>query len=122
MSYPTRRSCLKALAAAGASTMFAPSAFAQQNRLPKSVNIKTLTSGPGHHFFGYYGIPPWNASGKRLVCLESSFQDHMPSAEEAAVVGLVDEASGGFRGVTETRAWNLQQGAMLHWNPLEPEH
>jgi hypothetical protein len=25
--------------------------------------IRALTSGPRHHFFGYYGITPWNQSG-----------------------------------------------------------
>ncbi len=84
-------------------------------------NVRTLTSGPKHHFFGYYGICPWNKSGQYLVCLESSFQDRMPSPGEAAAIGLVDAQSGQFRKVAETHAWNLQQGAMLHWNPLFPE-
>ena len=83
--------------------------------------IKTLTSGPKHHFFGYYGIPPWNKSGKYLVCLESDFQDHLPAANEPARVGLVEARTGRFTAIAETRAWNLQQGAMLHWNPLAPE-
>jgi len=36
--------------------------------------VRTWTKGPKHHFFGYYGICPWNKSGKYLVCLESDFQ------------------------------------------------
>ncbi|MFC1792605.1 hypothetical protein ACFL3Q_03345 [Planctomycetota bacterium] len=83
--------------------------------------IHTLTSGPKHHFFGYYGICPWNKSGRYLVCLESGFQDHMPTLGEAAAIGLVDSQTGRFEKVAETHAWNLQQGAMLHWNPLNPE-
>jgi hypothetical protein len=92
-----------------------------QPALPK-FQIRALTSGPKHHFFGYYGIPPWNQSGKYLVCLESDFQDHLPAAKEAAAVGLVDAKTGEFKKVGETRAWNLQQGAMLYWNPLDPEN
>ncbi|MGH9833267.1 MAG: hypothetical protein ACREBD_14100 [Blastocatellia bacterium] len=92
-----------------------------QTSLPKH-QVRTLTSGPKHHFFGYYGIPPWNKSQKYLVCLESDFQDHLPSADEPAAVGLVDAQTGEFRKVGETRAWNLQQGAMLYWNPLDPEN
>lgn len=88
--------------------------------LPK-VTVKALTRGPKHHFFGYYAIPPWNQSGKYLVCLESAFQDHMPSVDESAAVGLVDPRTGAFTKVAETRAWNFQQGAMLHWNPLQAE-
>jgi hypothetical protein len=34
-----------------------------QSKLPK-YQVRTLTTGPKHHFFGYYGIPPWNQSGK----------------------------------------------------------
>ncbi|HEV2664721.1 MAG TPA: hypothetical protein VG324_07415 [Blastocatellia bacterium] len=95
-------------------------AMAQSN-LPK-YQVRTLTTGPKHHFFGYYGIPPWNQSGKYLVCLESDFQDHLPKPEEAAAVGLVDAKTGEFKKVGETRAWNLQQGAMLYWNPIDPEN
>ncbi|MCI0663110.1 MAG: hypothetical protein L0220_18750, partial [Acidobacteria bacterium] len=46
----------------------------------------------------------------------------MPKPQEAAAVGLVDARTGEFRRVGETRAWNLQQGAMLHWNPVDPEN
>jgi len=84
--------------------------------------VRTLTKGPKHHFFGYYGICPWNRPGRNLICLESEFQDRMPRPGEAAAIGLVDSQTGRFKKVAETRAWNLQQGAMLHWNPLNPEH
>ena len=83
--------------------------------------VRTLTKGPKHHFFGYYGICPWNKSGRQLVCLESGFQDRMPAPGESAAIGLVDSQTGRFEKLAETRAWNLQQGAMLHWNPLNPE-
>lgn len=86
-----------------------------------SPTIRALTRGPKHHFFGYYGICPWNRSGRHLLCLESAFQDHLPGPEEAASVGIVDTRTGAFRKVAETRAWNFQQGAMLHWNPQAPE-
>ena len=83
--------------------------------------VRTLTKGPKHHYFGYYGICPWNKSGRHLICLESDFQDRMPAPGEAAAIGLADSQTGRFEKVAETRAWNLQQGAMLHWNPLNPE-
>ena len=83
--------------------------------------IEAIPKGPRHHFFGYYGIPPWNKSQKLLVCLESSFQDHLPSGDEPAQIVLIDAASRKLTPIAETRAWNLQQGAMLHWNPLRPE-
>jgi len=86
-----------------------------------SYTVRCLTRGPNHHFFGYYGICPWNASARQIVCLESPFQDHMPSREEPAAIGLVDVETGKFSQVATTHAWNFQQGAMLHWNPLHPD-
>lgn len=88
---------------------------------PPKCRIQRLTKRPKHHFFGYYGICPWNKSGRYLICLESGFQDHMPSPEEPALIGLVDSSTGAFLAVGETHAWNFQQGTMLHWNPLSPD-
>lgn len=83
--------------------------------------VERLTQGPQHHFFGYYGICPWSESGRHLLCLQTGFQDHMPGPDEPAEIGLVDPKTGAFSAVAKTRAWNFQQGAMLHWNPRNPE-
>jgi hypothetical protein len=92
----------------------AASAFAQ-----RKAQVRALTSGPKHHFFGYYGIPPWNRAKTRLVCLESDFQDHLPAPNESVRIGLADPRTGRFEAITRTLAWNFQQGCMLHWNPLQ---
>jgi hypothetical protein len=86
-----------------------------------SADIRVMTPPPKHHFFGYYGIPPWNRSQSRLVCLEVDFQDRFPEPGEKARIGFVDAAKGGFQPLTETATLNLQQGCMLHWNPLAPD-
>jgi Tol biopolymer transport system component len=39
--------------------------------------------------------------------------------DEPAAIGLVNVKTGTFEKISETHAWNLQQGAMLHWNPLD---
>ncbi|MDE0198600.1 MAG: hypothetical protein OXK78_10435 [Caldilineaceae bacterium] len=82
---------------------------------------RPITQGPKHHFFGYYGICPWNATGQYHLCLQSDFHDRPPAAGDTAVVGLVDMQTGKFEGVAETQAWNLQQGSMLHWLPTAPD-
>ena len=82
---------------------------------------RPITRQPGHHFFGYYGIPPWNASERLYACLESDFHERPPEPGERATVGVVELASGRFTPLTTTAAWNLQQGAMLHWLPTAPE-
>ena len=88
----------------------------------RKIKCKTevLTSGLKHHFFGYYGICPWNQDEIHVLSLESSFQDHLPTAGESASVGLVDVKTGKFEKLTQTTAWNLQQGAMMHWHPKHP--
>jgi hypothetical protein len=81
------------------------------------VEARAITRPPGHHFFGYYGIPPWNASERLYVCLESEFHERPPGPGDRARIGLVELATGRFESVGSTAAWNLQQGAMLHWLP-----
>lgn len=88
-----------------------------QAAMPRAT-VEALTGGPKHHFFGYYGIPPWNRAQTKLVCLEVDFQDRLPEPGEKARIGLVDAKRGGFAPLAETATWNLQQGCMLYWNPL----
>ncbi|MHC4520663.1 MAG: twin-arginine translocation signal domain-containing protein, partial [Planctomycetota bacterium] len=115
----TRRDFLKQALTGGALLGLSnPSAFAEDSSGTLKCRIRTLTRGLNHHFFGYYGICPWNHSGQYLLSLESPFQDHFPTQDEPAAIGLVDAHSGKFDKISETHAWNLQQGAMLHWNPL----
>lgn len=85
--------------------------------LPK-FSLRRLTSGTNHHFFGYYGVSPWNSEESVMVGIESSFQDHLPNPGDMAAIGLIDPMTGKFEEISKTLAWNLQQGAMLHWNPL----
>ena len=87
----------------------------------KDLVARPITQGPKHHFFGYYGICPWNSTGQYHLCLQSDFHDRPPAAGDTAVVGLVDMETGKFEGVAETQAWNLQQGSMLHWLPTAPD-
>ena len=56
---------------------------------PEFVAIP-LTRGPKHYFFGYYAVPPWDATGKYLLCLETSFHDRKPTASDRAVIGSVE--------------------------------
>ena len=87
------------------------------NTIEYKFVAKAITQGPKHHFFGYYGICPWDATSHYLLCLESDFHDRAPGVGDMAVVGLVDLASGKFEPLAKTKAWNLQQGCMLHWLP-----
>lgn len=90
-----------------------------------SVETVPLTRGPKHHFFGYIGHAgtiPWNQSGRYLVALQTTFQDHLPKPDEAAEVILIDrQQDNAVTVVDRSLAWNPQQGTMLYWNPQAPE-
>jgi len=53
--------------------------------------------------------------------MEVNFIDHFPKEEETASIGLIDLKNNKFRKITETRAWNWQQGCMLQWLPPKYE-
>jgi len=85
--------------------------------------LRAVTSGPAHHFFGYYDKSPWNASGTRLLAHEATFNDRPPGAADSVAIGIVDVESGHrFQSLADTRAWNWQQGSMLQWHPGDPDN
>jgi hypothetical protein len=90
-----------------------------------TTEIRQITFGPKHHFFGYIGhvrTIPWNQSGRFVVALQTDFQERMPNPGEAAEIILLDGRNNyAPRVVDRTRAWNFQQGTMLYWNPAAPE-
>ena len=85
-----------------------------------------ITSGPMNHLFGYIGhvgTIPWNESGRYIVALRTQFVDRMPGPDDPAEVILLDTANDyQVDPVDTTRAWNVQQGTMLYWNPASPEN
>ena len=66
-----------------------PPAWAAEPKL----EIRQLTTGPVHHFFGYIGHVqniPWNQSGRYILSLRSSVRDHLPREDEPAEIVLLD--------------------------------
>jgi len=83
---------------------------------------RAVTTGPHHHFFGYYDKYPWDATGQYLLGLETTFIDRPPGPDDSAVIGLIDlKDASRWHPLCETRAWNWQQGTMLHWLPTAPD-
>ncbi|MCY3958335.1 MAG: hypothetical protein OXG65_08575 [Chloroflexi bacterium] len=84
----------------------------------RGVTIRRVTSGPASHFFGYYDMPSWDASGRYLLTQRVNLDVEIPSADDHATIGTVDlENACRFREISTTRTWSWQQGAMLHWLP-----
>src|SRR2546425_30882 len=80
--------------------------------------LGAVTSGPGHHFFGYYDKCPWNASGTLLLAHEAAFNDRPPRADDSVTIGMVRlKERNHFQVLASSRAWNWQQGSMLQWHP-----
>lgn len=84
--------------------------------------LVALTSGPKHHFFGYYEKSPWNASQTLMLAHETDFNDRPPGPDDACRIGVIHLADKRFEPLGESLAWNWQQGAMLAWHPADPEH
>jgi hypothetical protein len=85
--------------------------------MQNSTIAHAVTSGPLNHFFGYYGMQPWDVTGKYLLALEVQSQEHPPLPDEKAVVGMVETSNDKFIPLSQTSTWNFQQGAMMHWLP-----
>lgn len=83
--------------------------------------LRAVTTGPKHHFFGYYDKSPWNASQSHLLAHEADFNDRAPGPGDVLRVGIVHVDEQRFEPLAETRAWNWQQGAMLAWHPADPD-
>ena len=78
-------------------------------------DVQILTPNDGYHyFFAYYDMRATGDCGKHL-CHRVSFMDRLPTAEDVAEIGYLD--NGKFVKIGETTAWNFQQGAMLQYHP-----
>lgn len=65
------------------------------------------------YFFGYYDLQPYDTSCERHLTHRVRFCDRLPVAGDVAELGFVENRK--FYKITETLAWNFQQGAMLRW-------
>jgi len=82
------------------------------------VPVRTLTTSPGYHWFGYYDKDQMDASGRYVLSMESDFENRSPAPDDVIRVGLVDTDDGNaWIELGQTRAWNWQQGCMLQWRP-----
>lgn len=83
--------------------------------LPAPDRLVFASTGPSHHYFGYYDKSPLDRTQTRLLCLRVNFTGRLPDADDVAEVGYFELATGAFRWLGDTRAFNWQQGCMLQW-------
>ena len=86
------------------------------------LDFKRVTPAEGHHYFGYYDKFPWDVTGRYILALEPSFIDRQPTGDDTVGIGMVDVKKGNtWIPLAESKAWNWQQGIMLHWLHTDPE-
>lgn len=84
--------------------------------LETTVPVRTITSGPKHHWFGYYDKREFDPSDKLVLSNEVSFEGRSPTADDSIGVGYVDTADGDrWHELGRSNAWGWQQGCMLQW-------
>jgi len=88
----------------------------------KSAAAVRISPGDGQYFFGYYDLQPYNASQTLHLTHKTSFCDRLHTAGDRAELGVIEMATGRYERITDTPAWNFQQGAMLQWNSLAAEN
>jgi hypothetical protein len=86
-----------------------------------SAPIQITDSSKEHLFASYYGINSFNKSETYVTVLETDIKYKLPDENDPATLGLVDLRTNEFIPLTETRAWNFQQGCMAHWLGTSPD-
>lgn len=74
-----------------------------------------------HLFASYYGINSWSNDQKYVTVLQTDIKYRLPDENDPATLGLVDVNTNKFIPLTQTRAWNFQQGCMAHWLATSPD-
>lgn len=89
---------------------------------PEVTGPIQLTDGPKEHFFAsYYAINSFSKSQKYATVLQTDVRYELPTENDTAILGLVDLDTKEFIPISQTRAWNFQEGCMAHWLGTSPD-
>jgi hypothetical protein len=83
--------------------------------------FQITADGKEHLFASYYGINSFSRSQRYATVLETDIKYKLPDENDPATLGLVDLTNNEFMPLTQTRAWNFQQGCMAHWLGYSPD-
>ncbi|MEM6632227.1 MAG: hypothetical protein AAF694_21300 [Bacteroidota bacterium] len=83
--------------------------------------IQITDSSKEHLLASYYGINSFNASQTYVTVLQTDIKYRLPTERDPATLGLVDLKTHEFIPLTQTKAWNFQQGCMAHWLGSSPD-
>lgn len=83
-----------------------------------AANVRAITRGPKHHWFGYYDKLQFDPSSRYALGMEVDFQHRSPKPDDVIRTGVIDTADNDrWQELGTSRAWNWQQGCMLQWLP-----
>lgn len=86
------------------------------NECRSKVSLQSIVPDDGaQYFFGYYDLQPFDQANKRHLAHRVSFLDRIPEKGDVAEVGYITIEDKVFHKVSQTNAWNFQQGALLQW-------
>jgi hypothetical protein len=83
--------------------------------------VQITASDKEHFFASYYGINSFDKTEKYATVLETDIKFRLPTENDPATLGLVDLTTNRFIPLTQTHAWNFQQGCMAHWLGTSPD-
>ena len=73
--------------------------------------VRTITSGPRHHWFSYYDKWQFDPSDRFVLGMQVDFEHRSPTSEDVIRIGMVDLENGDqWIELGESRAWCWQQG------------
>ncbi len=80
--------------------------------------VRAITSGPKHHWFGYYDKLEFDLSSRLVLGMEVDFEHRSPRPGDEIRIGMVDIEDGDrWTDLGSSAAWCWQQGCMLQWIP-----
>lgn len=83
---------------------------------PKVSRAQRVTGVQREHLLAtYYGITSFDSNERYITVLETEVRERLPTVDDVATLGLLDLKRGEFIRLSQTRAWNFQQGCMAHW-------
>lgn len=82
------------------------------------VPAEVITSGPGHHWFGYYDKLQFDPTGRYVLTARVDFEGRSPRPEDTIRVGMIDlQNRNRWTELGTSVAWGWQQGCMLQFIP-----
>ncbi|MEM6552104.1 MAG: hypothetical protein AAF750_08245 [Planctomycetota bacterium] len=86
-----------------------------------AVPVWCVTPGLDRTLHRFFMTSPFSPSGRYLAALRMPYEDRRVAPGDVAEVWVVDLSLGEERRVAETRGWEMQMGANIHWGVDDSE-